>query len=207
MDGFRILYLGGLLAVSGWRLRYGRAGTRRTVRRSEPLDWRSAILMAGWGLSQLAALLYCLTDRLAWADYAGPRVLRWLGALLFVGSLALLWRSHVELGAGWSPKVQVHENHALVTTGVYRFVRHPMYAAHLLWAMGQAMMLSNWLAGPPAVVVMGLFCWVRITREEAFLLEHFGDAYRCYMRRTGCLWPRRRSGPIEPGLTESSRHP
>ena len=74
--------------------------------------------------------------------------------------------------------------------GVYRFVRHPMYAAHLLWAVAQVLLIPNWITGPAMLVFFVPMYLVRVPREERMMLEHFGDAYRRYRARTGAVLPR-----------------
>lgn len=86
--------------------------------------------------------------------------------------------------------VQVREGHTLVTGGVYRYMRHPMYAAHWLWAIAQALLIENWLAGLALLVTFLPLCLIRIPREEEMMLENFGEEYRQYMNRTGRLIPR-----------------
>ena len=78
----------------------------------------------------------------------------------------------------------------LVTTGPYRWVRHPMYAAIWLWSLAQGLMLANWLAGWAAVATLAPLYWIRTPREERMMIAQFGDAYRDYMTRTGRLVPR-----------------
>jgi len=77
-----------------------------------------------------------------------------------------------------------------VTTGVYEWVRHPMYAAHLLWAAAQLLLLQNWIAGPSFLVASIPLYVARIPREEEMMLEEFGDEYRRYAERTGRFLPR-----------------
>src|SRR6202008_638924 len=91
--------------------------------------------------------LYFFTPLLSFADYPLPSFIRWGGAAVMVYSLWLFWRSHADLGQNWSVSLEVRENHELVTHGVYRWIRHPMYASIWLWALSQAMMLANWFAG------------------------------------------------------------
>jgi len=86
--------------------------------------------------------------------------------------------------------LKIRSEHTLVTSGVYRHIRHPMYAAHLLWAIAQALLLSNWLAGWALLVTFVPLYLVRAPREEHMMLEHFGEEYREYMSRTGGLIPR-----------------
>ena len=80
--------------------------------------------------------------------------------------------------------------HELITHGVYRFMRHPMYASIFLFGLAQGLMLSNWLAGWAAVVTFTPMYFIRTPREERMMVEHFGESYRRYMTEAGRLWPR-----------------
>jgi len=107
-----------------------------------------------------------------------------------LGALWLFWRSHADLGQNWSVSLEVRKGHKVVTHGVYRYIRHPMYAAIFLWCLAQAMLLPNWLAGWSALVPFTLLYLVRTPREEQMMCNIFGDEYRDYMRKTGRLLPR-----------------
>lgn len=72
---------------------------------------------------------------------------RVVGAALMTLAVWLFWRSHTDLGRNYSPSLQLREEHALVTRGVYRRVRHPMYASEWLWVTAQALLLQNRVAG------------------------------------------------------------
>lgn len=87
--------------------------------------------------------------------------------------------------------MQLREGHELVTRGVYARVRHPMYAGGWLWAIAQVLLLQNWIAGWLSLPTFALLYFDRVPREERMMLEHFGEAYRAYMRRTGRIIPRR----------------
>jgi len=138
--------------------------------------------------------LYLFTRRLDFADYTLPAtaslVAGSLGAALFLQALLLLWRSHADLAGSFSPGLQIRKDHRLVTTGVYERVRHPMYSAHLLWAVAQILLLQNWIAGPAFLVASLPLYVVRIPREEEMMLDRFGEEYRRYMERTGRVVPR-----------------
>lgn len=105
-------------------------------------------------------------------------------------ALWLFWRSHTDLGLNWSQTLELRENHQLIKEGVYRSIRHPMYASIWLWCLAQGLMLENWLAGWYAGVAFALMYIVRTPREERMMCEKFGDDYRNYMRHTGRLLPR-----------------
>jgi len=151
------------------------------------------LLLAGVGM-QLIPIVYLLTGWLDFADYGLPTAaslaLGVVGAPVFAVGIWLLWRSHADLGRNFAPTLQIVEDHSLVTDGVYRRIRHPMYLAHLLWAIGQVLLLQNWIAGPAFLVVQIPLYLRRIPTEERMMLEQFGDEYREYMNRTGGLFPR-----------------
>jgi protein-S-isoprenylcysteine O-methyltransferase Ste14 len=86
--------------------------------------------------------------------------------------------------------LEIRQGHVLVTGGVYRFVRHPMYASIWLFAIAQGLLLGNWLAGWSGVVTFAPLYIIRTPREERMMRDFFGDEYGVYMRRTGRLLPR-----------------
>jgi protein-S-isoprenylcysteine O-methyltransferase Ste14 len=138
-------------------------------------------------------IIYLVTSWLDFADYSLPTsaslVAGLAGAVVFAVGLWLLWRSHADLRHNWLP-LQVTEGQSLVTEGAFRYVRHPMYAGYLLWAIAQALLLQNWIAGLATLASMLPVYLVRIPREGQMMLDHFGDEYREYMKRTGRLFPR-----------------
>ena len=111
-------------------------------------------------------------------------------AVLEMCGLWLFWRSHRDLGANWSPSLEITEQHTLVTRGVYARVRHPMYAAQALLALAQMLLLPNGLAGIGGLLMFLAFYLVRVPREEQMMREHFGEAYTAYAARTGRILPR-----------------
>jgi protein-S-isoprenylcysteine O-methyltransferase Ste14 len=162
-------------------------GIKAAKKSSNVLD---IILVAIASIGLAMPLLYLLTPWLDFANYALPRWSGWPGTGIFAGAIFMLWRSHADLGRNWSATLRITEQHSLVTNGVYRFIRHPMYTAHLLWAIAQGLLLSNWLAGWAFLVLSIPLYIVRIPREEQMMLEQFGEEYRAYMGRTGRLIPR-----------------
>jgi protein-S-isoprenylcysteine O-methyltransferase Ste14 len=127
---------------------------------------------------------------LDWANYVLPPGTIWIGAAVMAGALWLFFRSHADLGNHWSVTLELNRNHRLITQGVYRLIRHPMYASFFMLGIGQAFLLSNWVAGWAALVAVTLLYVVRTPHEEKMMLECFGDEYREYMRRTGGIVPR-----------------
>jgi protein-S-isoprenylcysteine O-methyltransferase Ste14 len=138
----------------------------------------------------LLPLLYLFTPLLWFADYRLPAAAQWCGGLLMLAALWLFWRSHADLGLNWSATLELRQEHTLVTSGVYRWIRHPMYASIFLFSLAQGLLLPNWLAGWSALVPFTLLYLVRVPREEAMMCKFFGDEYCRYMQSTGRLFPR-----------------
>ena len=170
----------------------GNETEKPTEGRQVRLEWLM-MLVVSVGMFVLP-LVYVLTDWLAFANYGLPD---WLGvavgligAAVFVLALWLLWRSHADLGTNFSVKLEIQQRHGLVTEGVYGRIRHPMYAAHWLWAVAQLLLLHNWIAGPAFLVAFLPMYLRRVPHEEQMMLDEFPEEYGAYMERTGRMIPR-----------------
>jgi protein-S-isoprenylcysteine O-methyltransferase Ste14 len=130
-----------------------------------------------------------LTGRPHFASYAFQPALAWLGLIFAMAALGLFQLTHRSLGRNWSVSLDVREDHQLVTDGIYRTIRHPMYSAFWLWAVAQALLLPNWIAGAAGLVGFGILFFGRVGREERMMMDTFGDSYREYMARTGRVIP------------------
>jgi len=106
-----------------------------------------------------------------------------------IAALGMFYLTHKALGTNWSVSLDVRKNHQLITKGVYRYMRHPMYTAFWLWALAQALLLPNWVAGLSGIVGFALLYFVRVNREEQLMIDTFGEDYRSYMLRTKRLIP------------------
>ncbi len=187
---FLSLYISGFLLAAAIRLWY----TQEYRRKIKEQHWKPAL--DTW-LVYLPALgmfiipgIYILTPFLAPADYTLPESAGWVGAGIFGAALLLLWRSHADLGANFTPNAEVQQGQRLVTTGVYEYIRHPMYASHFLWAFAQPLLLWNWIAGFGLLITFIPLYVVRVPVEEKMLAGRFGAAYEQYMERTGRVIPK-----------------
>jgi protein-S-isoprenylcysteine O-methyltransferase Ste14 len=162
-------------------------GNVKTVRRVDALErWLLFTVVVS---SLLLPVLYLFTPLLEFANYDLPEPLRWLGSAVMLAALWLFWRSHDDLGTNWSPTLEIRQGHEMVKHGVYRRIRHPMYAAIFLFSLAQGLMLENWLAGWVAFVTFSVLYVIRTPREERLMIESFGQEYQDYMRQTGRLFP------------------
>ncbi len=146
------------------------------------------LLTIAW-LTFLLTLVWVATPVFASADYPLRPVPLVAGTLLLALGLWLFHRSHTDLGTNWSITLQVREKHRLVTEGLYRRVRHPMYLALLIYSAGQALVLPNYFVGPSYGVAMVLVFALRVGPEERMMVEEFGSDYEAYRERTKRLVP------------------
>jgi protein-S-isoprenylcysteine O-methyltransferase Ste14 len=180
-----------VLAV-GWyviRFPYARRSRRTPVARSARGTRETVLLLISLTGLGLVPLLYVATGFPRFADYPFRPGQALLGVLVGVAALAMFHLTHRALGRNWSVSLEVRERHKLVTDGVYRHVRHPMYTAFWLWAVAQALLLPNWVAGFAGLVGFGTLYFLRVAHEERLMVEAFGEDYRAYMARTARLVP------------------
>ncbi len=117
-----------------------------------------------------------------------PLMMYWSGTtLLAAGLLCSVWARRT-LGRNWSGTVTVKQDHELVQSGPYRFVRHPIYTGLLAALTGSAISWNHWF-GFYALAVLFLAFWLKLRREEAFMRETFGEKYEAYCARTKRLVP------------------
>ena len=176
----------------GWyliRYKYARRSRREKVLWSARGARETTLLLISLTGLGILPLIYIVTGIPRFAAYTFQPVQAWLGRCFAVAALLMFQLTHRALGRNWSVSLDVRENHQLVTDGVYRRVRHPMYSAFWLWAIAQALLLPNWVAGFAGLVGFGILFFGRVAREERMMLEAFGDRYREYMARTGRVIP------------------
>jgi protein-S-isoprenylcysteine O-methyltransferase Ste14 len=131
-------------------------------------------------------------------------------AVGLAGAVLLVWASAL-LGRLLIHEAAVRGDHALIASGPYRFVRHPVYAGYLALLLGSGVAsLNAWVLLLWPVSLLGIF--VQAASEEQLLGERFGQDYARYVRRTGRLAPRfwgRAAEPVaaaddcrDPGFSE-----
>ena len=180
-----------LLAIGWYAIRFEHARrSRRVLVRHNDRDMRENVLLlislSGLGI---LPLLYVVTGFPRFAHYTFHPVQAWFGVLFAVAALFLFQMTHRALGRNWSVTLQLRQDHKLITSGIYRRIRHPMYTAFWLWAIAQACLLPNWFAGFAGLAGFGFLFFGRVAREEQMMLQTFGDDYREYMSRTYRIIP------------------
>jgi len=125
-----------------------------------------------------------------------------LGSVLFTPSLAVSILGLVLVGKGiifscwarfhlgkyWSGRITLKQDHKLIQSGPYRWVRHPIYTGILLAMLGTALMIGKVHAFAAVLIMFVAYCY-KISREEKLLSQQFGSDYEAYRQRTKALLP------------------
>lgn len=112
----------------------------------------------------------------------------WLGFALVVLGLAFSIAARAALGSNWSGTVTLKQDHELIRSGPYRLVRNPIYTGILLAILGTAIAQGE-VRSVLAVALVTVAFVRKISIEEAFLAQEFGDAYDRYRREVPALIP------------------
>jgi protein-S-isoprenylcysteine O-methyltransferase len=156
-------------------------GATRADRGSGPLLW-IVISLA------IAAAFSLSGDRPGRLPFP-PASIRGAALTLFLGGAALRWWAVITLGRFFTVDVATHDDHALVETGPFRFVRHPSYTGLLAEFLGLGVSLGNALSVLVLMVPIVVALTYRMKVEEAVLRRALGAAYDAYCARTKRLIP------------------
>lgn len=115
----------------------------------------------------------------------GPLV--YIGLILCAAGIGFAVWARIHLGRNWSPVPAIKEEHELITSGPYRYARHPIYTGILLAMIGSALVAGlYWLLIFLMFLVMVLF---RVRIEESYMMKLFPTQYPEYRRRVKALIP------------------
>ncbi|MBP1884192.1 protein-S-isoprenylcysteine O-methyltransferase Ste14 [Ensifer mexicanus] len=184
-----IIWVLGIVAWYFIRRPYERRAKRvRVVSNRRSRSETVGLAAALFGLAFVPGF-YVATGKPEAADYPAHAWAVAVGALIFATAMWVFRRTHKELGRNWSISLEIRDKHELICRGPYALVRHPMYTSFLLMGVGQAFLLSNWVAGLAGVVGFAVLFFLRVDKEERMMLEIFGPQYRDYMDRTKRIIP------------------
>jgi protein-S-isoprenylcysteine O-methyltransferase Ste14 len=143
-----------------------------------------------FALGYLALLLYFITPWVDFAHIPSPIWLRWAGGVVTCLGIGLFAWAHQALGKNWTAILASSEKQKMVITGPYRHVRHPMYTAFFVIGFGFLFLSANWFVSIIYLGTLTMMYMARVSAEEKMMIDHFGNDYREYMKRTGRLLPR-----------------
>ncbi len=138
----------------------------------------------------LSPFVYLINPNwMAWSKIGLPDSVRWIGVGLGVLCVLGIYWLFSSIGAGITPTSGTRKEHKLVTHGIYRYIRHPLYTVGSSLFISFGMMADSWFVAALGILTFILMA-IRTPKEEANLIEKFGDEYREYMKRTGRFLPK-----------------
>ena len=148
------------------------------------------VIRIGGLILWLSPLVYLINPAwMAWSKIGLPEWVRWLGVGIGILCAFGIYWLFISIGSGITPVSATRKEHQLSTNGIYRWIRHPLYTIGSSFIVSFGMMADNWF-----IILMGVLAFigmaVRTPKEEANLIEKFGDEYREYMKRTGRFLPK-----------------
>ena len=190
---FRILAAVLLFTAIGISTFFRRKADRDTgekISRNVDGNLFATIIKLGGLVLWFSPLVYLINPNwMAWSKIGLPEEIRWLGVVLGILCVLGIYWLFSSIGSGITPTSATRKEHKLVTTGPYRWIRHPLYTFGSSMFVAFGMMADNWF-----IAVLGILAFIgmaiRTPKEEANLVEKFGDEYREYMKRTGAFLPK-----------------
>ena len=184
----KAVILTGMVVMIAIRAPHGQRSRSVTVAKSHKTTLETLLIALAW-IGFFVPLIWVVSPVFSFAEYplrGGPLV---AGVTCLGIGLWLFYRSHADLGTNWSVTLEIRREHRLITQGVYRAIRHPMYSALVLYSIGQALVIPNWAAGFSNMIALALLVPLRLGAEEKMMAGQFGEEYAAYSARTKRLVP------------------
>ncbi len=138
----------------------------------------------------LSPLIYLIHPQwMAWSRVGLSEWIRWLGVGVGTVCIVLIYWLFSSIGNGITPTSATRKQHTLVTSGPYRWIRHPLYTVGSFMFVSFGMITDNWFIAALGMLTFTVMA-IRTPKEEANLIEKFGDEYREYMKHTGRFFPK-----------------
>jgi len=119
-----------------------------------------------------------------------PNIFKIISSIIMTIDIIIFYLSHKDLADSWSPFLEIKDKQKLVKTGIYKYIRHPMYLSMWIFAIFEGFVLSNYFIGIFGVLTWANLYFVRVSNEEKMMLDTFGEEYEKYIENTGRLLPK-----------------
>ncbi|MHB1152554.1 MAG: methyltransferase family protein [Eubacteriales bacterium] len=112
------------------------------------------------------------------------------GTILIMIGTAINITGRFTLKDNWGNQIRIYENHTLTTTGIYKHIRHPLYASTILMLYGFSFLFFNIAVFALTTVVFIPFMIFRANQEDKMLADVFNGAFEEYKKKTGMFFPK-----------------
>ena len=121
--------------------------------------------------------------------YSGISIIPLIGLCFIVVGLILRWVAILILRKYFTTNVAILQDHRIIKTGIYRFIRHPSYSGSIMSFCGLGLVSSNWISVIVLVIPITMAFLRRIQIEEQALQNAFGEEYTNYSKMSWLLFP------------------
>lgn len=118
-------------------------------------------------------------------EYQTIRIIGFLVYLTF--SWVQIWATRT-LADNYSQEIAIKKDHKLITSGPFKFVRHPQYLSQVLVDFGGAVATLSYILAPLALIQIPIM-FLRAFFEDKLLEKHFGENFRSYKKKSGLIIP------------------
>ncbi len=187
-----VIFLLTVIVTLYFRIQAASSG-EKISRRDEGFLFAVILRTLGLGLFASTVVWVISPQSLEWASIPLAPAVRWIGAVSGAACSLLMFWTLRSLGKNLTDTVVTRTTATLITTGPYRWVRHPFYVTAALLMTSVTILAANFLIGSISFFVL-LMLAIRTPKEEQKLIEAFGQSYCDYMKTTGRFFPRLRGG-------------
>lgn len=162
---------------------------RRAALKEEGWYILFTIALAWYGNLIVAGLYLLDPPWMSWSYLFLPVELRILGVVVASVLIPYTYWIGKSLAERYSDRLQIQEDHTLITSGPYGRIRHPIYASAIYFLGALVLVSDNFLFLIILILVIpGIYR--RMKKEERMMVDQFGDEYLEYMKRTGRIFPK-----------------
>jgi len=115
--------------------------------------------------------------------------------LIFLGLIIIMFGTYVNikgrfnLGRNWANQVKIYNDHTLINQGMYKYLRHPLYASIIWMFYGASFIYTNLYVFIANTIIFIPFMYYRAKQEEFFLTQNFKN-YKTYQKKVGMFFPK-----------------
>src|ERR1700722_3567906 len=168
----------------------------RAVKPTKETTWKPQSI--GWIIAWIVVIAYFLSPwgqhnflnqtNLSLFSIFKTTTAQVIGVVFLICGLITAIIARKTLADNWSGNVELKKEHKLITTGVYKYVRHPIYTGVSFMGLG-IFIINHSILSLLFVLILFWFFTYKLKKEEILLLKHFPKEYPAYMKRTKALLP------------------
>ena len=190
LDVFQKIFVGMLIIIGLIRIYFGkhRLVTKYKISVHPILERINSYLVSfGMIIFPLLDIYFSCFDKF---KFEFPIFIKIVCTFILFVAVIIFYLSHKELADNWSPFLEIKEQQKLIKTGIYQYIRHPMYLSMWIFALFQGFVLSNIFIEIFGILVWANLYFIRISNEEKMMIDIFGKEYKEYIENTGRIFPK-----------------